>query len=62
MNLSQLYDKLKVTMATAEAEVAKAVGGNKAAGTRVRKLMQDVKATAQEIRAAALTLTKTPEA
>ena len=31
-------------------DVYKAVGGNKAAGTRVRKVMQDIKNTAQEVR------------
>jgi len=33
-----------------EEDVAKASGGNKAAGTRVRKKMQDIKAAAQEVR------------
>jgi hypothetical protein len=31
-------------------EVRKAEGGNKAAGTRVRKAMQDVKQAAQDVR------------
>jgi signal transduction histidine kinase len=30
--------------------VYKAQGGNKAAGTRVRKIMQDIKNVAQEVR------------
>ena len=44
------YEKLKRLVASAEEDIAKAKGGNKAAGTRVRKLMQEVKSTAQEIR------------
>lgn len=44
------FDKLKQTIATAEEDVAKAEGGNKAAGTRVRQAMQEVKNLAQEIR------------
>jgi len=44
------YDKLKQLVAMAEDDIAKAKGGNKAAGTRVRKLMQEVKAAAQKIR------------
>jgi len=31
-------------------DVAKASGGNKAAGTRVRKAMQEIKDTAQTVR------------
>ncbi|MBY0111315.1 MAG: hypothetical protein K2Y21_00730 [Phycisphaerales bacterium] len=41
---------MKKIVAEAEADVLKFDGGNKAAGTRVRKAMQDVKAAAQEIR------------
>jgi len=33
-----------------EDDLSKAVGGNKAAGTRVRKKMQDIKSEAQKIR------------
>ncbi len=44
------FEKLKKAVAEAEADVVKWQGGNKAAGTRVRKSMQDVKAAAQEIR------------
>jgi signal transduction histidine kinase len=39
----------------------KANGGNKAAGTRVRKAMQDIKETAQEIRAKVLEMRGTEE-
>jgi hypothetical protein len=44
------YEKLKMLVEAAAEDVAKARGGNKAAGTRVRKMMQDIKATAQEVR------------
>lgn len=44
------YEKLKAVVASIEDDVKKAAGGNKAAGTRVRKVMQDVKAAAQELR------------
>jgi hypothetical protein len=46
----QEYDLLKRLVQEAEEDVAKAIGGNKAAGTRVRKKMQEVKAAAQELR------------
>lgn len=44
------YEKLKAVVASIEDDVKKAAGGNKAAGTRVRKVMQDVKSAAQELR------------
>ena len=46
----EAFEKLKKIIAEAEADVLKFDGGNKAAGTRVRKSMQDVKSAAQEIR------------
>ena len=46
----QEYEQLKTLVETAEEDIVKAQGGNKAAGTRVRKIMQDVKAAAQEVR------------
>jgi len=46
----QEYDRLKELVAAAEEDVMKAEGGNKAAGTRVRKSMQDIKQAAQEVR------------
>ncbi len=45
-----LLDKLAQLVESVREDYNKAKGGNKAAGTRVRKAMQDVKATAQEIR------------
>lgn len=44
------YEKLKRLVTEAEGDYQKAIGGNKAAGTRVRKSMQDIKAQAQAIR------------
>ena len=44
------YDTLKRLVAEVEDDLNKAVGGNKAAGTRVRKKMQEIKAEAQKIR------------
>jgi hypothetical protein len=44
------YERLKELVEAAADDVAKAYGGNKAAGTRVRKAMQDVKEAAQSVR------------
>ncbi|NLE28421.1 MAG: histone H1 [Phycisphaerae bacterium] len=44
------YQQLKSLVLQVEEDLAKAVGGNKAAGTRVRKAMQDIKNMAQNIR------------
>jgi hypothetical protein len=44
------YDKLKKLVAEVEDDYKKAMGGNKAAGTRVRKSMQDIKDVCQGIR------------
>jgi hypothetical protein len=46
----QEYESLKRLVAEAEDDVNKAVGGNKAAGTRVRKKMQEIKSAAQNVR------------
>jgi len=46
----QEYEQLKVLVASAEEDIVKAQGGNKAAGTRVRKIMQDIKQSAQVVR------------
>ncbi len=44
------YLKLKQLVEEVADDVYKAQGGNKAAGTRVRKAMQDIKNMAQEVR------------
>ena len=46
----QEYEDLKVLVAEIEADISKAEGGNKAAGTRVRKQMQRIKQAAQIVR------------
>jgi hypothetical protein len=46
----QEYEALKTLVAEIEMDVDKAQGGNKAAGTRVRKQMQMIKQAAQEVR------------
>jgi hypothetical protein len=46
----EAYDRLVRIVEEIAEEVRKAEGGNKAAGTRVRKAMQDVKKAAQELR------------
>ena len=46
----QEYENLKALVAEIEADINKAEGGNKAAGTRARKQMQDIKQAAQAVR------------
>jgi hypothetical protein len=46
----EAFDRLKALVAQVEEDMAKAEQGNKAAGTRVRKMMQDIKGAAQEVR------------
>ncbi len=46
----QEYEDLKALVAEIEADINKAEGGNKAAGTRVRKQMQQIKQAAQTLR------------
>lgn len=48
--MSQNYDSLVSLVEATRPDVEKAEAGNKAACTRVRKAMQDVKNFAQEIR------------
>lgn len=57
----EAFDRLKAMVQDAEADVIKAAGGNKAAGTRVRKHMQDIKKAAQDVRAAVLEMRSEPE-
>ena len=46
----QEYETLKRLVDEAADDVSKAAGGNKAAGTRVRKKMQEIKSAAQDVR------------
>ena len=48
--MTQNYENLVSTVETVRADMEKAEKGNKAATSRVRKSMQEVKAIAQEIR------------
>lgn len=52
------FERLKQMVNELDEEVAKAEGGNKAAGTRVRQAMQDIKAAAQDVRQQILELRK----
>ena len=46
----EAYDRLVRIVEEIAGEVKKSEGGNKAAGTRVRKAMQDIKKAAQDVR------------
>lgn len=46
----QEHENLKALVAEIENDINKAEGGNKAAGTRVRKQMQQIKQAAQSVR------------
>jgi hypothetical protein len=48
--IMQEYEDLKRLVDEAESDIRKAQGGNKAAGTRVRKQMQQIKSAAQTLR------------
>jgi hypothetical protein len=52
----QQYEDLKALVTEIEADISKAEGGNKAAGTRVRKQMQKIKQAAQSVRSSILEL------
>jgi signal transduction histidine kinase len=55
------FEKIKQLLASIEEDLKKAEGGNKAAGTRVRSVMQDIKNAAQEVRQQILTLRDSSE-
>jgi hypothetical protein len=48
--IMQEYEELKRLIDEADSDIKKAEGGNKAAGTRVRKQMQQIKQAAQSVR------------
>ncbi len=50
----EAYDKLVKLVEEASDDVNKADGDNKAAGTRVRKAMQDIKRASQDVRVSVL--------
>ena len=56
------FEGLKQLVTDVEDDVAKCEGGNKAAGTRVRKQMQAIKKACQAVRAAVLAMREPPAA
>jgi hypothetical protein len=60
--LNDLYQQLVKLAQEVEPDLQKAAGGNKAAGTRVRKSMQEIRSVAQEIRVKVLEARDTPAA
>jgi hypothetical protein len=56
----EAFERLKALIASAEEDVHKAEGGNKAAGTRARQTMQDIKNAAQDVRQAILSAREEP--
>ncbi len=54
----EAFDRMKRLIAEIEEDLRKAEGGNKAAGTRVRSTMQEIKNAAQEVRQQVLELRK----
>ena len=54
MTTREAFERLKKLVESAGEDVDKTEGGNKAAGTRVRKTMQDVKNAAQDVRKSVL--------
>lgn len=53
------FDNLRKLVESVTDDVFKAEGGNKAAGTRVRKIMQDIKNAAQTVREKILSIRET---
>ena len=50
MNLVELLDEMQKEIHSAHEDLEKFNGGNKSAGTRVRKSMQSIKSMAQDVR------------
>ena len=59
--IMQEYETLKKLVEEADSDIKKADGGNKAAGTRVRKQMQQIKQAAQVVRNKVLEIRSTEE-
>jgi hypothetical protein len=55
----EAYEQLRRLIESCADDVQKAAGGNKAAGTRVRKVMQDVREAAKQLRTDILAAQKT---
>jgi len=58
----ETYEELKRLVEAAADDMSKAFGGNKAAGTRVRKAMQSIKSQCQVVRTKVLEVGKAPPA
>lgn len=48
--MRESYEQLQKLVLEVQGDLEKALAGNKAAGTRVRKAMQEIKKKAQEVR------------
>jgi hypothetical protein len=59
--IMQQYEELKRLVDEADSDIRKAEGGNKAAGTRVRKQMQQIKQATQAVRNKVLEIRSTEE-
>jgi hypothetical protein len=59
--IMQEYEELKRLVDEADSDIRKAEGGNKAAGTRVRKQMQQIKQATQAVRNKVLEIRSTEE-
>jgi hypothetical protein len=57
----EAYERMKKLIAECDEDIRKAIGGNKAAGTRVRKTMQEIKECAQSVRQGVLNLRDSAE-
>ncbi len=55
----EAFETIKKVIAEIEDDMQKAAGGNKAAGTRVRQAMQEIKNAAQAVRQEVLDRRKT---
>ena len=48
--VEELYDEMQDLINDSQGDVTKFVNGNSSAGTRIRKVMQEIKTLAQEVR------------
>ena len=55
MSIAEMVNDMKEVLEDAAVDAEKADKGNKAAGTRVRKVMQEITASAKELRKEVLT-------
>jgi hypothetical protein len=58
----EAYQQLVKLVTEVASDIEKAQGGNKAAGTRVRKTMQEIRKAAQEVRVKILEIRTEPKA